>query len=108
MGNDNVFSGKPAANAAGAAPQSGQTQTDGLLKGGWNDLAQDLARVYAVQRISGGSPVAKADTVVVSASQTPTTQISATRGGAMGFLASPMGLGLLALGAVALFFVLRK
>lgn len=99
----------PAAAAGGAAPQSGRTQTDGLLSGAWGNLARDLTRAYAVQRIGEVSPVAQADTEVISAPGTvPTATVIATPRSVGGFFASPMGLGLLAVGALALWFVVRK
>lgn len=108
MGNDNVF--KPTAAAGGAAPQSGKTQTDGLLVGGWNQLGQQLAGAYAVQRLNlgTGSAVANSDSDVIAPTSTPNTIVSASRTGLGGFLGSPMGLGLIAVVLVGGFFLLRK
>lgn len=108
-GTENVFSRPPAAAAGGAAPQSSATQADGLLSGGWNELAKDLTRVYALSAITPARASAAATTAdVVAPQQTPRTVVSARPNGIMGFLGSPMGLVVVGGVALGAFFLLRK
>lgn len=114
MGNDNAITRQfenvraPVANTGGAAPQSGKTQTDGLLRGGWNELAQNLVAAYGISRIAASAPAASTSDRVVSETQTPQTVITARPAGAAGFITSPMGLMVLAAVAVGAFLLLRK
>lgn len=111
MGNDNAFTRPPTAAAAGAAPQSTATQTDSLLLGGWNNLAQTLTATYALSRLTPPAPgtgVTRTSDQVVAPQATPQTVVSARPAGLAGMLGSPMGLLLLAGGALALFLALKK
>jgi|GEM_PF-3357302 hypothetical protein len=108
MGGNNAFTKAPTAAAGGAAPSNPADQTGGLLRGGWNDLAQSLTLAYGMSRISTAAPVPATDTAVTSPAMTPSQSVSARPVGAMGLLSSPMGLMLIGGAGLVLFLALRK
>lgn len=99
-GTNNVFSSGQGAAGAPTAPGNPNDQTGSLLKGGWNELAQNLTMAYGLSRISGASPVVERDTEVTSPALTPQTRVI----GGGGILGSPMML--LAIGGAVLAVVL--
>lgn len=80
------------------------TQTDGVLIGSWSTFAQDMLKLYAVNKVGNANSVVPAsDTAVVSPSQTPSTTIAGIN------LKSPLVLGGLAVAVLAVgFFLLKK
>lgn len=78
-------------------------QTDGVLIGNWSNFAQDMLKMYAVNKAGNvNSVVPASDTAVTSVAQTPQRQIAGLD------LSSPLVLGGIAAVVLVGFFLLRR
>ena len=79
------------------------TQTDGVLIGNWSNFAQDMLKLYAVNKVGNvQSVVPKEDSAVVSPSQTPQASITGIN------LKSPLLWGGVGAAVLVLFLLMRR